>query len=217
MHLSETPPDDWMELHRKWPDLFSDTIDDWAPRAAAAREAAAIAKPPLLFYRDLLRGVWRNDDADGSRLLFLLGFELESLRKGEFGFSVWKSEPTPKSPNSWRVINEMGDENSGGIKISDFPKGRPVIDRVAGAITWEFGCSFQRAIYDLMQDRWRAMVCPQCHKYFIADKTAQKFCSTKCTAEAKQKKSLEYYYRKGRAQRSKAKTKRTLSERRKKQ
>ena len=115
-----------------------------------------------------------------------------------------------------RIISEGG-PNDCEIKVSDFPEGRPIIDGRTGAITWEFGCPFQRAVYDLMQDRWRAMVCPQCHKYFIADKTAQKFCSSRCWGDKKAEQMREYYHQKGKIERQRRKTKRSKGQRRKRQ
>ena len=59
----------------------------------------------------------------------------------------------------------------------------------------------QQAVYELMQCRWRAKVCPICGKYFIAAKTATQYCSTKCTTEAKNRRSLNWWTRKGSAKR----------------
>ena len=73
MNLSETPPDNWMEFHERWPELFSETTEDWAPRAAKARELMALGWPPLFVYRNFLGMVWSNEDADGNCLRFLLG------------------------------------------------------------------------------------------------------------------------------------------------
>lgn len=77
------------------------------------------------------------------------------------------------------------------------PPGKPVVNGISGQITWEFGCAFQESIYELMQQRWRAMVCPECGKYFLADKSNQKFCSTKCFGEVKRKRALEHWRKKG--------------------
>ena len=94
------------------------------------------------------------------------------------------------------------------------PYGTPVVDGNTGTITWSFGSPFQRAIYDLMRDRWRAMVCPNCGRYFVADKTAQRYCSSECYLEKKGMKALDYWNRIGRAARE-AKALRAKSQRRK--
>ena len=198
-HLSETPPNDWQEFHRKWPKILPERIEEWAVSVRSLRRFFddANAVPPLLFYRNLLRRVWTNDDADGNCLRFLLGFEKEALGGGLFGMTLWKSDLPPKPPvrPGWNIRWLGADDDE--LRISDLPQGRPVIDGLTGAITWSFSSRFQSTIYELMQDRWRAMICPQCHKYFSADKTAQKFCSTKCSDERKREKQIAYYHRKG--------------------
>lgn len=218
-HLSETPPDDWQEFHSKWPEILPERIEEWAVSVRSLRQFFdnANALPPLLFYRNLLRRVWTNDDADGNCLRFLLGFEMEALGGGLFGMTLWKSDLPPKPPArpGWNIKWLGADDDEPWI--SDFPRGRPVIDGSTGAITWSFGCTFQNTLYDLMQDRWRAMICPQCHKYFIADKTAQKFCSTKCTGENKREKQIAYYHRKGKFIRPQRKTTRAKTQRRNRQ
>lgn len=219
-HLSETPPNDWREFHSKHPESFPERIEDWAVSIRALREFFDNHDPvpPLLFYRNLLRRVWANEDINGNCLRFLLGFEAEALAGGMGGFFLWKTEPTPKPPPSpgWN-LKWLGDDDDGESRISDLPQGRPVIDGSTGTISWSFACRFQSAIYELMQERWRAMICPQCHKYFIADKTAQKFCSTKCTGENKRQKQIAYYHRKGKFIRPQRKTTRAKTQRRKRQ
>lgn len=211
LNLSETPPDDWMEFHQKWPNMFPATTEDWAQRAAAIREAMSTGKPPLLLYRNLLRQVWWNDDTDGNRLRFLLGFESEAFRGGGFSFGMWKLDDPPEPPADLKRIRSVGESSDSHVRVSDLPEGRPIIDGVTGAIKWSFGCKFQSTIYDLMQDRWRAKECPECHKLFIADKTAQKFCSTSCSDEKKREQSNEYYHRKGKATRQERKAARAKS------
>jgi hypothetical protein len=215
LNLSETPPDDWMDFHQKWPEMFSGSAKDWAERTVAVKKMMAINLPPLLFYRNLLRRVWWNDDLDGNRLRFLLGFESEAFREGGFELVMWKSDLPPEPPSGSRQIIDVGESSDNKFRISDLPEGKPIIDGRTGAITWEFGCPFQRAIYDLKQDRWRAMVCPQCHKYFIADKTAQKFCSSKCWGDKKAEQMREYYHRKGKMDRQMRKIKPRGAQRRK--
>jgi len=168
-----TPPDDWEELRQKWPGLFKSEIQDWEWNARAVSETLGVMRPPLLFYRDLLRQVWSRDDPSGNCLRFLLGFESQAVYGG-VGINLFKSETTPEAPPDWNGSafqgQFLGQQKSAW---SDLPSGFPVVNGIAGAITWEFGCQFQRAIYDLMQERWRAMGCPKCCRYFIADKTAQ--------------------------------------------
>jgi len=85
-------------------------------------------------------------------------------------------------------------ESFGGL-----PAGRPVAVGDTGNMGFQFGCQFQSAIYDLMQDRWRAKVCSwsKCRKYFIADKRGRKYCLEKCCWDKKLEHALVYYHRKG--------------------
>jgi len=42
-------------------------------------------------------------------------------------------------------------------------------------------CSFQRALYLLFQESWRARVCERCSAKFIAPRVAQRYCTTDCS------------------------------------
>jgi hypothetical protein len=42
-------------------------------------------------------------------------------------------------------------------------------------------CSFQRALYLLFRESWRARVCERCSAKFIARRVAQKYCTTDCS------------------------------------
>ena len=70
------------------------------------------------------------------------------------------------------------------------PPGKPIVDGRTGEIIWEFPSEFQQALYELMKNRRRARTCRQCGRYFIADKTAQAFCSTGCAGDAKRATAL---------------------------
>lgn len=85
------------------------------------------------------------------------------------------------------------------------PQGRPVINGVTGEIHWDFGCTIQQAVYELMHERWRAKICPMCGKFFVAMKTAHKFCSPRCSGEEKRKRALKYWNDTGSKLRSEAK------------
>jgi hypothetical protein len=208
--LPDTPDEQLKETLRRRFNLNPDDCENW-PEMAQLYRADGIDIPPLLFYRDLLRAIWRREDPDGSCLKYLLGFEEGKLPDVEGGKELWlfglPPEPAPEPFMTYRIKEKQVTQYAG------LPCGTPVVDSSTGVISWSFGCPFQRAVYDLMQERWRAMVCPECGKYFIAYKTAQKYCSTKCTGERKQKKALEYYHNRGRAARQE-KTLRAKSQKR---
>jgi len=86
-------------------------------------------------------------------------------------------------------------------QVLDLPKGKPFVEGITGQIRWKFSTKFQQSLYELMQVRWRAKICRECGKYFIAKNTAQTFCSEKCAHAAQLKRSMEYWNREGKAKR----------------
>ena len=68
-----------------------------------------------------------------------------------------------------------------------------------------------------MQSRWRAKICPECGKYFVATKTAQSYCSARCYEEMKRKRALDYWRETGSVNRDERLKHKTESSRRKKE
>ena len=120
-----------------------------------------------------------------------------------------KREPNIIGSLTWEVRET---ENSIGLPI-----GTEVVDDKTGAMKFEFRCKFQEDIYHLMQEPWRPKICwwSECGKYFIADKRAQKYCSTKCCGERKREQALDRYHRVEKARRQKSKSPRTRAHRKK--
>jgi hypothetical protein len=203
-------PTDWRKFRLKFPDFFPlepsgsqrigfRDMSDWLYFHAEQyeKELADIpdikdkAIPALLWYRDLLRAVWSNNDRKGGGLYVLYGYEKKAR---EVGIPVTVGVIHPYlNPSQFQDITQNA--------TSGLPEGEPTIDAASGAIDWKFGCEFQQSVYELMQCRWRAKVCPEDGVYFVASKTAQTFCSTKCSGEAKKKRSLDYWNTKGNADR----------------
>jgi hypothetical protein len=50
-----------------------------------------------------------------------------------------------------------------------------------GVFRYRGMCSFQRALYLLFQESWRARVCERCSAKFIARRVAQRYCTTDCS------------------------------------
>jgi len=179
--------------------------DEWAKGMADVRlPAGRRMLPPLLWYRNRLRAVWSRNDQHGYNLTTLYGLEKEAQdiareHPGDVETDALASPIlTPGQP-----VDPAKHNTVGGL-----PRGRPVINGVTGEIRWEFGCPLQEAVYDLMQARWRAKVCPQCGRFFIAAKTAQKVCSARCSDDAKRGRALTYWNETGKnKRRAKARTK----------
>lgn len=199
-------PEDWADFRQRYQNFFPTvessfskpgfrSLTEWLYTSAenllpaweilppAEKERVA---PPLILYRNLLRSAWSRSDSTGHALVFLLGFEKDNL------------------PAGYGVIRPMlipGQSTIPGQQETEagLPKSRPKVNPATGEIGFEFGCDFQNLVYELLctGERWRAMVCSQCGKYFVATKSAQKHCSPQCYLEFKRKRSLDYWNRKG--------------------
>jgi hypothetical protein len=55
------------------------------------------------------------------------------------------------------------------------------VDWDEGVFRYRGACDFQRALYLLFRESWRARVCEKCLTKFIARRAAQKYCSTDCS------------------------------------
>jgi hypothetical protein len=219
-NLGDTP-DSWQRFRLGWPHFFCDSpseidraaygrlaewlyasAEDWV-RFCSEQSASLPADyrlrviPPLLWYRDLLRVIWKRNDPRGAALCALLGFEDQARRAG-------LAEVVPAAVRRPLFIpgqSALHDQ----LNTNGLPPGQPIVDESTYTIRWEFGCQFQRAVYRLMQELWLAKVCPQCGKYFIGVKPARKFCSTRCSGEKRASGSLDYYHREGKYRREKQK------------
>jgi hypothetical protein len=82
--------------------------------------------------------------------------------------------------------------------IAKLPECRPTVE-VSGAIEWEFASEFQKRLHGLLctEENWRARVCLQCGKYFVATEKAQKHCAFRCYLIFKRKRSRLYWHSKG--------------------
>jgi len=215
-------PADWRKFRQLWPNFFPTTpsqfdrpgfrsLSDWlyAFSERWAKESADLSgedsaviemvQIPLLWYRDRLRAVWAGNDPTGANLCVLYGLErraqeIEGIRQ-------------PFVVRSLLIPGESMDptkhETVGGL-----PQGAPVVNGVTGEITWKFGCDLQQSVYDLLRCRWRAKICPECGRYYVADKTAQRHCSIPCAVKAKRRRSRDYFNREGREKRAQKKLRR---------
>jgi hypothetical protein len=195
-------PEEWRKFRLKFPRFFptashkvsfsqfsnlSDWLYDSAENWRETNLLPGYTTTPLLWYRDILRAVWAGNDQTGAGLYVLYGFEK-------------KTNPTD-IPVNLALIRPMfipgessdpSEQQTGGL-----PQGEPSINGVTGEIKWNFGCDFQQSVFELMHVRWRARICRQCGRYFVADKTAQAFCSTKCSGKARGERALDYWNREG--------------------
>lgn len=205
-NMKDTPAE-WQRFRVMYPDFFPQELSAWMYQGAEEwhgfRAHVGSTLPPMLWYRNRLRSVWARTDQHGYSLAVLLGFEQEAqtiaeAHCGEIGF-----EPLSRTAQiPGRSVTDALTPIARG-----FPHGKAVIDGVTGQLRWEFGCKLQQAIYELMQERWRAKICPTCGKYFVAMKTAGKLCSVPCSDAAKRKRSRTWWNEQGSERRAKARTK----------
>jgi hypothetical protein len=219
-NLGDTP-EDWRRFRANHPHFFPETPSGWdrpgfrnltewlytAAESWSKEQAQLIAqtgqqelagiKTPLLWYRDRLRYVWLGDDPDGANLMVLYGFEKEASGRGKLGAFIRPEAVPGQSPGIANTLAGLprGQQVVTPDDIAGLPEGQPF--HMTGRIGWKFGCTLQQAVYELMQSRWRMKVCPECSKFFVASKTAQKHCSPECYRAKKEKQSLDYYYREG--------------------
>ena len=183
------------------------------------------------WYREQLIKVWAGLDPAGIRLMILLGLRKardwhdRALRLGD---KIISAEATPEAVRldaiSWsEIVKKLKkqleepqiDGEDGGVFHPDpidfesfgLPEAKLVPDWQRAEIQCKFETDFQNAIYCLMLESWRAKTCPNCRKYFVAAKSAQAHCSHECYVERKNKASLDYWKKKGKAKRV-ARTKR---------
>jgi len=204
-NIGDTPAE-WKRFRLMYADFFPQELGQWMYEGAeewhSLPEAVRRYLPPLLWYRNRLRSVWASTDQHGYSLAILLGFEREAEKiaadhRGEIGYEGLLSRAL-SVPG--RTLADLSDG-----RVKGLPQGNAVINGVTGQIQWEFGCTLQQAIYELMQERWRTKICPQCGKFFVAMKTAQKLCSVRCSDETKRGRALTWWNDKGIERRAKTK------------
>ncbi len=213
-NIGETPKE-WEKFRTKAPVFFehsdqnrtpgvAGSFSEWLYRGAEEwakghSDLENQARPPLLWYRDLLRMVWASNDSDGVCLATLYGMKRGIEASLPMSASVVRPPGLSDSPVN---VDANPEETTHGLL-----SGKPTVNGVSGEIVWEFPSEFQQSVYELMKSRWRTKICPLCGRYFVAEKTAQAFCSDKCTGEVKRKRALDYWTNKGAANRRRRKEK----------
>jgi hypothetical protein len=176
-NLTESP-DGWKKFLRQSPDFLPEVaytgLPYWNSKGSPSTE-----KPGFFWIRDSLRKVWRGADTLGVYLNALLGVDHDVVA----------------IDRAW----DASIQGHGGLGLS-----RARANWQTGDITFDFRHQFQAALFALMRESWRAKVCPECSRYFIASKTAQSYCSSVCYGSMKRKRSLDYWRRTGRANRARA-------------
>ena len=66
-----------------------------------------------------------------------------------------------------------------------------------GVFRYRGMCDFQRALYLLFRESWRARTCEKCRSKFIAMRVAQKYCSTDCSESVQRELKLTWWKQHG--------------------
>jgi hypothetical protein len=159
----------------------------------------------FLFYRNLLRRFWTRDpDAlkYGFNTDLLFGTvsydEMQKIIAGKVS-ADWALE---KALAPLRNLHPGLHVPEGSVPFASF-----WLDWSAGTVAYISQIDFQRAIWLLFRESWRAKVCPKCSTYFLVQKPAQLYCSPACSQAAHRTSSLTWWKKKGfrrRATRAKA-------------
>jgi len=188
---------DFRTFADKYPNLWPFETQESEPQPRALRWITP-ARPVLLAFRDYLRKIWISDPEAHERayLRVLLGLDVRFADQPEIQFWSFQRRELHEA---WDLLRKVHPEIFIGV--------RPVVNPVWGLASFSYAPEndFQRAVYQLFLENWRAKVCPRCSKYFIAQKAAQIYCSTKCGGGVKRERSLEWWRREGAARRRTAK------------
>jgi len=141
---------------------------DFFPSEEYDRVAAG-SEPSVLKYPYWLKQIWWGGETN-PYLHILLGLEPTPDRK---------AEGTPEE--AW---------------VADLRSIIPVefyADWDEGIFRYQGGCDFQRALYLLFRESWRARVCEKCNANFNARRAAQKYCSTDCSESVQRELKLKWW------------------------
>ena len=192
--------DDYHSLAHHWTTFWPHGIDDGRNRNHLNWSTAAHAL--FLDYRDKLRKVWTGDSEAqlSSVLAYLLGIiRIDEFTKRQYVLDVdfdWFEEERCATFGAWQLLKQSHPKAEMQPPSIAFPQ-------------WGLGnfhylpkTDFQFALWLLSREDWRARLCGQCKRCFIADKAAQRYCSTRCYGEAKRGQRTAWWNKAGKKKRA---------------
>jgi hypothetical protein len=180
-------PAAFQALGSGWRDFWPINSQDEQCKSVAWVEAGHAL---FLLFRDSLRRLWmsdpfRSDDA----LSFLLGIG------GQFQHLAKEGGRRDLHPfgivEAWEALKR----NHPDVRVIACPVVYPHWKR--GEFTYSAQNDFQRAVYLLFRESWRAKVCANCSTFFVAEKPAQLYCSVQCSSASHRTAALKYWREKG--------------------
>jgi hypothetical protein len=175
------------------------TVVTWGPELHAL----------TLAFRDMLRDLWIT--GSNEILAILLGTH-RTARK----ILSERGDPSVLArvlSRHGRPLPEVGLAEAVQSLPADYFAHLPEVqpDWRTGGFLYNPITDFQRAVSMLHHESWRAKICANCSRYFVADKSAQTYCSAGCSDVVKRTRALEWWrahgeaWRKGQARNSKQK------------
>ena len=162
--------DAWVQFRRRWPKFFP----KWEYDLAVGEKAEPSLYEPYFFER--------MDGKEPSTNISDYPFYLNQIWMGgdsqpylDIMFGI---RPTP-TPDEVDIPEE-----SAAVRMSSIPPAHYSLNWSEGTIRYEGGCDFQRALYLLFRESWRARICAGCEEAFIAKRPKQKYHSTDCSEAA---------------------------------
>lgn len=182
----------WAHFRRRWPDFFpaeeydrvtgpmldvrGSTLTLTFPDSENSK--ASNSWPSIEPYPGLLNQIWRGGETD-PYLEIMLGVN-----------------PTTEPDVNWP--EKVPATHLRSIAPIEF-----ALDWTTGRIRYQGACDFQRALYLLFRESWRARVCEKCESCFIAKREGQRYCSTDCSEAMQREVKRRWWAEHGKAWRNK--------------
>jgi hypothetical protein len=178
-------------------------------------------------FRDYLRSIWRRDPVALREqvLKILIGIETKPLGHESLEGEEEHEDYIPERVGAVSWNERLEARSTTGSLFRDFPPRyrralmlmrlhpdskffRPyfpkvMIDWESGEVLCQLRTDFQCAVYSLFRQSWRARICRECQKLFIAAKHPQMFCGTRCGKSVKYRRNREFWKNRGTEQRRK--------------
>ena len=138
------------------------------------------SKVSIYTYPEVLNQIWMGGESD-PYLDILFGIR-----------------PTPKP-------EDTNPEDMDTTRLSSIPPQSFSLEWKEGTIRYHGGCDFQRALYLLFRESWRARTCEACESKFIAQRVAQRYCSTDCSEKMQREIKRKWWTEHGQAWRQERK------------
>jgi hypothetical protein len=188
---ADDSPEGYQALAKAFPSFWPLPLED---RKGNDLSWHADAHRLFLFYRDSLRDLWIRNPATvrgGIQILLLFGIvghpDMENLLSGKVLFSVTLDVALSRLRNLHPELR-LPDSSSLAFFWPDWTGGR---------VEYVSRTDFQRSLWLLWSESWRAKVCLKCSTYFLAQKPAQLYCSVSCSNAAHRASSLNWWKQKG--------------------